>query len=75
MSDQQKREPLPGRTRIRVISGNACFYTTVAAIRNGIGDFVDFNRSVHFALDVLERDRAIGVSGTWWGIDVQLNVA
>lgn len=69
--------------RFRVIVGQACFYATAGQIRNGVGDFVKCNAATQKALDSLEYTRScggvlsstVGQSGTWEGIDVQLNLA
>ena len=69
--------------KFRVIVGDACFYATAKQIRNGVGDFVKCNAAVQKALDSLEYTRScsgilsstVGQSGTWEGMNVQLNVA
>jgi hypothetical protein len=65
--------------RFRLIVGPACFYATAKQIRNGVGDFVNCNAATQKALDALEFSRAggpaVGLSGTWEGISVQINVA
>lgn len=69
--------------KFRVIVGEACFYATARQIRNGVGDFVKCNAATQKALEALEFTRscggvlanAVGQSGTWEGIDVQLNLA
>lgn len=69
--------------KFRVIVGPACFYATAKQIRNGIGDFTVCNAAVQKALDSLEFTRssndlmscAVGQSGTWEGLQVQLNMA
>jgi len=65
--------------RFRLIVGVACFYATARQIRNGVGDFVNCNAATQKALDALEFSRAdspaVGLSGTWEGISVQINVA
>ena len=68
----------------RVIVGQACFYATAKDIRYGVGDFTQCNAAVQKALDALEFTRsgegaadqcAVGLAGTWEGLQVQLNVA
>ncbi len=70
--------------RFRVIVGAACFYATAKQIRNGVGDFGACNAATQKALDSLEFQRsgsgiadqcAVGLAGTWEGLNVQLNVA
>ena len=70
--------------RFRVIVGTACFYATAKQIRYGVGDFATCNAAVQKALDALEFTRsgdgaadqcAMGLAGTWEGLQVQLNVA
>lgn len=69
--------------KFRVIVGEACFYATARQIRNGVGDFVKCNAATQKALEALEFTRscggvlanAVGQSGTWEGIGVQLNLA
>lgn len=69
--------------KFRVIVGPACFYATAKQIRAGVGDFVKCNAATQKALDSLEYTRScggvlsdtVGQSGTWEGIDVQLNLA
>ncbi len=70
--------------RFRVIVGTACFYATAKQIRNGVGDFTQCNAATQKALDALEFTRsgegvadqcAVGLAGTWEGLQVQLNVA
>lgn len=70
--------------RFRIIADQACFYSTARQIRAGLGDFVRFNTAVQEALTALENTRsgsgaaeqcAVGLTGTWVGINVQLDVA
>lgn len=69
--------------KFRVIVGNACFYATAKQIRNGVGDFSQCNAATQKALDSLEFTRssddlmscAVGQSGTWEGLQVQINMA
>jgi hypothetical protein len=70
--------------KFRVIVGTACFYATAKQIRNGVGDFMKCNAATQKALDALEFTRsgkgvadqcAVGLAGTWEGLNVQLNVA
>ena len=70
--------------RFRLIVGSASFYATAKQIRNGVGDFTKCNAATQKALDALEFTRsgsgvadqcAVGLAGTWEGLQVQLNVA
>jgi hypothetical protein len=70
--------------KFRIIVGQACFYATVKQIRNGVGDFTQCNAAAQKALDALEYTRsgngvadqcAVGIAGTWEGMNVQLNLA
>jgi hypothetical protein len=70
--------------RFRVIVGEVSFYATAKQIRNGVGDFVKCNAATQKALDALEFTRsgsgaadqsAVGLAGTWEGLQVQLNIA
>ena len=70
--------------RFRVIVGSACFYARAREIRAGVGDFTQCNAATQKALDALEFTRsgtgaadraAVGIAGTWEGLNVQLNMA
>jgi hypothetical protein len=70
--------------RFRVIVGESCFYATAKQIRYGVGDFVKCNAATQKALESLEFTRsgegiadqcAVGIGGTWEGLNVQLNLA
>ena len=70
--------------RFRVIVGTACFYARAKEIRAGVGDFGQCNAATQKALDALEYTRsdtgladrsAVGIAGTWEGLNVQLDVA
>lgn len=69
--------------KFRVIVGPACFYATAKQIRYGVGDLGQCNAAIQKALDSLEFTRScggvlsstVGQSGTWEGLQVQLNVA
>ena len=69
--------------KFRVIIGPVSFYATAKQIRHGVGDLGQCNAAVQKALDSLEFTRscggvlsgAVGQSGTWEGLQVQLNVA
>jgi hypothetical protein len=65
--------------KFRVIVGPASFYATAKQIRYGVGGLTTCNDAVQKALDALEYSRAegrvLGISGTWSGLPVQLDVA
>ena len=70
--------------RFRVNVGDASFYATAKQIRSGVGDFSKCNAATQKALDALEFTRsgsgvadqcAVGLAGTWEGLQVQLNIA
>lgn len=70
--------------RFRICIGSVSFYATAKQIRYGVGDFVTCNAATQKALDALEFTRsgegtadqcAVGLAGTWEGLQVQLNVA
>jgi hypothetical protein len=64
--------------RFRVITGGVSFFTTKRTIMTGVGDFTKVNDSVKAAMTELERirnsDPAVGLAGTWFGVDVQLSM-
>lgn len=60
--------------KIRVLSGDVCFYTTADQIRKGVGDSYAFNAATQKALDSLEFTSVQGISGVWEGAAVQLNL-
>lgn len=70
--------------RFRICIGSVSFYATAKQIRYGVGDFATCNAATQKALDSLEFMRsgegtadqcAVGLAGTWEGLQVQLNVA
>lgn len=70
--------------RFRVIIDKASFYATAKQIRNGIGALGPCNAATQKALDSLEFTRsgkgiaeqcAVGIAGTWEGLNVQLDIA
>ena len=70
--------------RFRICLVHASFYATAKQIRNGVGDFSTCNAAIQKALDALEFTRsgsgaadqsAVGLVGTWEGLQVQLNIA
>lgn len=67
----------PASQKFRVCSGVCSFYATAKQIRSGLGDFSKFNDAVQKSLCALEgmRGEAVGLAGTWEGIQVQIDVA
>ena len=70
--------------KFRICIGSVSFYATAKQIRNGVGDFSTCNAATQKALDALEFTRsgkgvadqcAVGLAGTWEGLQVQLNIA
>lgn len=66
--------------KFRIISGNACFYTTAKQIRAGVGDLERFNDALQCALFALESMQAnnippSGLSGQWYSTPVQIDKA
>ena len=70
--------------RFRICIGSVSFYATAKQIRSGVGDFGTCNAATQKALDALEFTRsgsgtadqcAVGLAGTWEGLQVQLNIA
>ena len=70
--------------RFRICIGSVSFYATAKQIRSGVGDFSTCNAATQKALDALEFTRsgsgaadqcAVGLAGTWEGLQVQLNMA
>jgi hypothetical protein len=62
-------------TRLRVIEGKVCFYSTVKEIRQGVGDFTEFNDLCALALKDIEMNGGTGVVYTHKGRTVQLDIA
>lgn len=69
--------------RLRVIINGVSFFSTVRQVRDGVGDFTKVNAAAAEALTALELTRAsdgiaeqctVGLSGTWHGFQVQLNI-
>ena len=70
--------------KFRICIGSVSFYATAKQIRWGVGDFSTCNAATQKALDALEFTRsgagvadqcAVGIAGTWEGLQVQLNLA
>ena len=70
--------------RFRICIGSVSFYATAKQIRYGGGDFGTCNAATQKGLDPLEFTRsgkgaadqcAVGLAGTWEGLQVQLNMA
>jgi len=66
-------------TKMKVITGDVSFYTTVKQIRGDFGTSMYFTAAVNSALESLERQtsklvRPIGVAGTWSNYQIQLDI-
>lgn len=70
--------------KFRIIISNISFYSTAGDIRRGVGDTAKPNAAIRKCLDALEFQRsgsgvadqcASGLSGTWEGFNVQLDLA
>lgn len=70
--------------KFRICIDSVSFYATARQIRSGVGDFAKCNAAVQKCLDSLEYTRsgtgvadqcAVGLAGTWEGMNVQLNIA
>lgn len=70
--------------KFRIIISNISFYSTAGDIRRGVGDTAKPNAAIQKCLDALEFQRsgsgvadqsASGLSGTWEGFNVQLDLA
>lgn len=64
---------------ILVRCNGVSFYTTAGGIRAAVGNSTSFNAAVQKALDSLEYMRQVeqfrlGVTGTWEGYSVQLDI-
>ena len=66
--------------QLLVRTGNVSVYSTAGAIRSGIGQEYRFNAAVQKALDSLEfmmyneKHRVSGLSGTWEGMNIQVDI-
>lgn len=65
--------------QILVRSNGVSFYTTAGKIRESVGNSSNFNAAVQKALDSLEYMRQVekfrlGVTGTWEGIQIQVDI-
>ena len=71
---------LKQNTKMKVITGEVSFYTTVKQIRGDFGTSMYFTTAVNAALDALENARMssdiapIGVAGSWIGYPIQLDI-
>jgi hypothetical protein len=67
-------------TKMKVITGEVSFYTTVKQIRGDFGTSMYFTTAVNAALDALENARMssdiapIGIGGNWIGYPIQLDI-
>ena len=68
--------------KFRIIVGGISFYTTAGDIRRGVGDTAKPNEAFRKCLNALELQRsgndagscAVGLSGSWEGFNVQVDV-
>lgn len=70
--------------KVRVVSGDVHFYTSVSAIKRGVGDNTKFNEAVRQCYDSLMNFNkrvmesggvtACGQAGNWNGINVQIDL-
>ena len=70
---------LKQNTKIKIITGDVSFYTTVKQIRGDFGTSMYFTTAVNAALDSLENQtsklvKPIGVAGSWIGYHIQLDI-
>jgi len=72
----------PKTTKFIVQSGNISMFATANAIRSGLGTSTKFNAATQKALEALEHIRsgsgiadqcAVGVCGTWEGLQIQID--
>ena len=61
---------LKKNTKIKIVSGDVSFFTTVEQIRGNFGTSMNLTLAVNSALDSLERQtsklvKPIGIAGTW----------
>jgi len=66
-------------TKIRVISGEVSFFTTVKQIREGVGSNFYFNEAVISALKSFEDStsklvKPSGIASTWIDFPIQLDI-
>jgi hypothetical protein len=66
-------------TKFTIISGVVSFVATTKQIKQGIGSHTQFNTALSSALASLESLQLnniapIGVSGTWEGINIQIDI-
>ena len=64
--------------KLRVIINGVAIYTTAKQIRYGLFGFTSQNAAAQKALDALEYQRltvaAVGLAGTWEGLQVQVDM-
>jgi hypothetical protein len=66
-------------TKIRVITGEVSFFTTVNQIREGVGSKHYYNSGVQAALQSLEDStskivKPSGIASTWVNYSIQLDI-
>ena len=66
-------------SKIKIVTGEVSFYTTVKQIRGDFGTSMYFTTAVNAALDSLENQtsklvKPIGVAGNWIGYPIQLDI-
>lgn len=71
---------LKSSQKVRVIANGISFWSTVKAIRWGVGSNSNLNYALNIALDILSNDRMIpglcptGMAGSWGGYSIQLDI-
>jgi hypothetical protein len=64
--------------KLRIILSGVAIYTTAKQIRYGLFGFMSQNAAAQKALDALEfmrvTDPAVGLAGTWEGLQVQIDM-
>ncbi len=65
--------------KLRIVCNQVSVYTTVKAVIQGIGDFIQFNTACQEALAELEHLRTqtikpIGLVGTFKNLQIQINL-
>lgn len=66
-------------TKIRVVTGDISFFTTVKQIREGFSTSMRFTAAVNAALKALENQttklvQPIGIGGRWKDFPIQLDI-
>jgi hypothetical protein len=70
---------LKQNTKIKVVTGDVSFYTTVKQIRGDFGTSMYFTTAVNSALQSLEKQtsklvKPIGIAGMWNNFPIQLDI-